>query len=70
VACHGADAAGGVTLADTKGYPVISRDLTAPWTFRGGSAPEQIWLRLTTGLAPGPMPSFATRPRPKSAGTW
>lgn len=58
--CHGVDARGGVTLKDAKGYPVIARDLTAPWTFRGGSAPDQVWLRLTTGLAPGPMPSFAS----------
>ena len=64
-ACHGPDAAGGLTLADTKGYPVVSRDLTAPWTFRGGSAPEQIWLRLTTGLPPGPMPSFADKTTPE-----
>ncbi len=58
-ACHGMDARGGLKQRDAKGDPVISRDLTAPWTFRGGSEPEQIWLRLTTGLAPGPMPSFA-----------
>jgi mono/diheme cytochrome c family protein len=58
-ACHGDDLRGGKVLEDAKGYPVVSRDLTAPWTFRGGSAPEQIWLRLTTGLAPGPMPSNA-----------
>jgi mono/diheme cytochrome c family protein len=59
--CHGNDARGGLTFKDAKGYPVISRDLTAPWTFRGGSAPEQIWLRITTGLPPGPMPSFAAK---------
>jgi mono/diheme cytochrome c family protein len=63
--CHGADARGGVTLKDARGYPVISRDLTAPWTFRGGSAPDQLWLRLTTGLAPGPMPSFASTTTPR-----
>lgn len=57
--CHGADGRAQVEMKDTKGYPVIVRDLTAPWTFRGGSLPEQLWLRLTTGLAPGPMPSFA-----------
>jgi mono/diheme cytochrome c family protein len=57
--CHGEDARGGQNLLDASGYPVISRDLTAPWTFRGGSEPEAIWLRLTTGLAPGPMPSYA-----------
>jgi mono/diheme cytochrome c family protein len=58
-ACHGDDLRGGKVLEDAKGYPVLSRDLTAPWTFRGGSAPDRIWLRLTTGLSPGPMPSYA-----------
>ncbi len=58
--CHGADGSGGLRLEDAKGYPVFSRDLTAPWTFRGGGEPERIWLRLTTGLAPGPMPSYAS----------
>ncbi len=59
VACHGYEARGGLPLQEVTGYPVISRDLTAPWTFRGGSEPEQIWLRVTTGLSPGPMPAFA-----------
>ena len=58
VACHGPEARGGLPLQESTGYPVISRDLTAPWTFRGGSDPEQIWLRVTTGLSPGPMPAF------------
>ncbi len=58
-ACHGADGRGGLTLRDLRGYPVIARDLTAPWTFRGGSEPEQIWLRLTTGMVAGAMPAFA-----------
>ncbi|MGQ0551060.1 MAG: c-type cytochrome, partial [Armatimonadota bacterium] len=57
--CHGADGHAQVEMKDAKGYPVVVRDLTAPWTFRGGSAPEQLWVRLTTGLAPGPMQSFA-----------
>ena len=56
IGCHGPDGHGGLWLKDAKGYPVISRDLTAPWTFRGGSAAEQIWLRINNGLAPGPMP--------------
>jgi len=59
LACHGQGGRGGVALKDAKGYPAIARDLTAPWTFRGGSDPRLLWLRLTTGLAPGPMPSFA-----------
>jgi mono/diheme cytochrome c family protein len=58
-ACHGEDGRGGAILNDAKGYPVLARDLTAPWTFRGGSEPEQIWLRLSTGVGAGVMPSFA-----------
>ena len=64
VACHGTDGRGGLQLSDSNGYAVISRDLTAPWTFRGGPAPEQIWLRITTGLAPSPMPSVAEKTTP------
>jgi mono/diheme cytochrome c family protein len=59
VACHGTDGRLQLTSQDAKGYTVIARDLTAPWSFRRGSEPEEIWLRLTTGLAPGPMPSYA-----------
>ena len=59
VSCHGVDGRNRLTLRDAKGYPVLARDLTAPWTFRGGNDPEQIWLRITTGMPPGPMPSFA-----------
>jgi len=57
--CHGIDGRGGVRLTDAKGDTVVSRDLTAPWTFRGGSDPGALWLRLTTGLAGSPMQSFA-----------
>lgn len=57
--CHGDDGRARMELPDLKGYPTITRDLTAPWTFAGGSDSESLWLRLTIGLAPGPMPSFA-----------
>jgi mono/diheme cytochrome c family protein len=57
-ACHGVDGRAMTLLADAKGLPVRVRDLTAPWTFRGGSRPDEIWMRVTTGLRPGPMPSF------------
>jgi len=60
--CHGPDLRGGQWLQDAKGYPVISRDLTAPWTFRGGDAPAQVFMRLSTGMAPAPMPAFASLP--------
>ncbi|MBF8284642.1 MAG: Cytochrome c, class I [Anaerolineales bacterium] len=59
--CHGADGRARLTLKDSNGYEIHARDLTAPWTFRGGSAPEQLWLRVTHGLAPSPMPSFADK---------
>jgi len=57
--CHAEDGRGGLWLQDEKRYALISRDLTAPWTFRGGSEPEELWLRLTTGLAGTPMPPYA-----------
>jgi len=63
--CHGPDGRGGLRLSDAKGYPVIARDLTAPWTFRGGSAAQQIWLRITLGLAPGPMPPLPSDATPQ-----
>jgi mono/diheme cytochrome c family protein len=63
--CHGPDGRGNTTLQDAKDYPVITRDLTAPWTFRGGSQPEQLWLRLTTGMTFSPMPSFADATTPE-----
>jgi mono/diheme cytochrome c family protein len=58
VNCHGADGRGDMEFADANGHTVISRDLSAPWTFRGGSGAEQIWLRITNGMAPGPMPAL------------
>jgi mono/diheme cytochrome c family protein len=64
-ACHGADGRGGPTLQDAKDYPVDPRDLTAPWTFRGGSAPEQLWRRITIGMPPGPMPPLPAEATPE-----
>jgi mono/diheme cytochrome c family protein len=58
-ACHGEAGRGGQTFDDGSGHAVFARDLTAPWTFRGGSRAEDVWLRLTTGIKPGPMPPYA-----------
>ena len=58
-ACHGDDGGGGQSLDDGSGHQVFARDLTAPWEFRGGARPRDIWLRLTTGIMPGPMPAYA-----------
>jgi mono/diheme cytochrome c family protein len=57
--CHGADGRKGGFLPDEKNYPTRVRDLSAPWTFHGGSDPQHIWLRLTTGLAGTGMPTYA-----------
>src|SRR5262249_461475 len=54
--CHGVNGRLWKTFEDSKGYPVRSRDLTAPWTFRGGSSLDQMWLRLPPGV--GVMPSY------------
>jgi mono/diheme cytochrome c family protein len=57
--CHGPDGRRRERQTDARGYPVVTRDLTAPWTFVGGSDPAQVWRRLTTLSALSPMPSFA-----------
>ncbi|MGA8708316.1 MAG: c-type cytochrome [Steroidobacteraceae bacterium] len=58
-ACHGDDGRGGQRYDDGSGHAVYARDLTAPWAFRGGRRPQDVWLRLTTGITPGPMPAYA-----------
>jgi mono/diheme cytochrome c family protein len=58
-ACHGDAGDGGQRYDDGYGHAVFARDLTAPWAFRGGSRPQDVWLRLTTGIMPGPMPAYA-----------
>jgi mono/diheme cytochrome c family protein len=57
-ACHGEAGRGGQAF-DEGSDEMVARDLTAPWTFRGGNRPQDIWLRLTTGIKPGPMPAYA-----------
>jgi mono/diheme cytochrome c family protein len=57
--CHGPDGRRREWQTDARGYPVITRDLTAPWTFAGGSHPADLWRRLTTLSSLSPMPSFA-----------
>ena len=44
--CHGPDGRHRERQHDARGYPVITRDLTAPWTFAGGSEPVDVWRRL------------------------
>ena len=60
--CHGTDGRGAGATAtafqNASGYDIQMRDLTEPWTFRGGSAARDIYLRFRTGLDGTPMPSF------------
>jgi mono/diheme cytochrome c family protein len=63
-ACHGENGGLRRRFPGSDGQDVIAPDLRQPWTFRGGSQPEQVWLRLTTGMLPGPMPSYAEASTP------
>ena len=60
--CHGTDGAGAGATAtdfqDAAGYPIRAANLTEPWTFHGGSAPRDIYLRFRTGIDGTPMPSY------------
>jgi len=60
--CHGTDGAGKEAVAsdliDDWGREIAATNLTEPWTFRGGSAPRDIYLRFRTGIDGTPMPSF------------
>ena len=60
--CHGEHADGrGRTVADLRnedGSAARPVDLRRPWGFRGGSEPRDVVLRLATGLAGTPMPSY------------
>jgi cytochrome c oxidase cbb3-type subunit 2 len=61
-ACHGTDGKGtgaiATDLRDDGGRPLPATNLTEPWTFRGGSTPQDVYLRFRTGMNGTPMPSF------------
>ncbi|MCC6502264.1 MAG: c-type cytochrome [Deltaproteobacteria bacterium] len=59
--CHGVSGRGDATkkLKDDWGARTWPRDLTEGWTFRAGSAPEDIYARITIGIPGTQMPSFA-----------
>lgn len=60
--CHGDDGRGdgpsAPELTDDWGAPIRPANLRKPWTFRGGHTPEDLYVRLQSGLAGTPMPSF------------
>jgi mono/diheme cytochrome c family protein len=62
-ACHGnrgrGDGGSAKALKDVWGQPDPPRDLTAPWTFRGGNTSEALYLRIAHGMSGTPMPGYA-----------
>lgn len=60
--CHGSDGTGSDAVAndlkDTWNFESNPVNLTEPWTFRGGSAARDIYLRFRTGVDGTPMPSY------------
>ncbi len=61
--CHGqagrGDGSSAFELTDNAGQVIYPADLTQPWRFRGGAEPQDIYVRLRTGMPGSPMPSFA-----------
>jgi mono/diheme cytochrome c family protein len=61
-ACHGAagvgDGPAAAALRNDDRTSAVPSDLRRPWAFRGGSEPTDVVLRLATGLAGTPMPSY------------
>ncbi|MBV7337908.1 c-type cytochrome [Chloroflexi bacterium TSY] len=62
VKCHGlagrGDGPSAFELTDNAGFVIYPADLTQPWTYRGGMTPEDVYLRMHTGLTGSPMPAF------------
>lgn len=61
-ACHGAqgraNGPSAATLVDTWGRAIQPANLTQGWSYRGGSDPQAIVLRVLTGMDGSPMPSY------------
>ena len=60
--CHGEDGRGtgatATSFQDDWGYPMVASNLTEPWTFRGGPAPADVFMRFRAGISGTPMPSY------------
>jgi mono/diheme cytochrome c family protein len=60
--CHGQEGRGdgplGPVLRDKMGNPVLPRDLTKSWLYKGGNEVKHIFTRITTGIFFSGMPSF------------
>jgi mono/diheme cytochrome c family protein len=61
--CHGeqgrGDGPSATQLKDVWNQSDPPRDLTAPWTFRGGGSPQALYTRVARGMGGTPMPGYA-----------
>lgn len=64
--CHGDTGKGNLSkkLKDDWNEPLWPRNLTMPWTFRGGSDVKDIYTRITVGIPGTPMPVFGDPSKP------
>ncbi len=60
--CHGAagkgDGRSGQDLKTAEGDPIIPRDLTHKWSFRGGHTPSDIYRRIANGMDGSSMAAY------------
>ncbi len=60
--CHGAQGKGdgrsGQDLKTAEGDPIIPRDLTHKWSFRGGHTPSDIYRRIANGMDGSSMAAY------------
>ncbi|MBI4182594.1 MAG: c-type cytochrome [Proteobacteria bacterium] len=70
--CHGDAGKGNPSkkLKDDWGAPAWPRNLTRPWTFRGGSDVKDIYTRITVGIPGMPMPAFGDAGKPDALTEW
>ncbi len=60
--CHGAggrgDGRSGQDLKTAEGDPILPRDLTRKWSFRGGHTPSDIYQRIANGMDGSSMAAY------------
>jgi cytochrome c oxidase cbb3-type subunit 2 len=70
-ACHGsagrADGTSAAGLIDDRGMAIRPANLTHGWSYRGGHTPQDIVVRMLTGIDGAGMPSYAEAVSPEDA---
>ena len=70
-ACHGsagrANGTSAAGLVDDWGMPIRPADLTQGWSYRGGSDPRSVMLRVLSGIDGAGMPSYIEAMTPQEA---